>query len=73
MTKSSINLAEFKEAKNTQEQIAELAKMIDSLNNCIDELKPFAKYINIMESLSILHNSRTLFEIKLDKVKNEKN
>lgn len=66
------NLNDYKDSKKTQDEINELAKIIYSLNNCIDELKPHSKHINIMESLSILHNSRTLFEIKLDKLNNEK-
>lgn len=60
------NLEDYKEQKTTENQIKDYSEMIAKLNNCIDSLKNYSKYIPIMESISILHNSRTLFEIKLD-------
>jgi len=63
------NLEEYKNLKNSAVKEKELTEMIYNLNNCIDSLKKYAKHVNIMECLSILHNARTLFEIKLDKLK----
>lgn len=63
------NLNEYKDLKNTESKIKEFGEIINKLNNCIDSLKIHSKHINIMESLSILHNSRTLFEIQLGKLK----
>lgn len=63
------NLNEYKDLKNTEIQKKELSEIINQLNNCIDALKFHSKHVTIMESLSILHNSRTLFEIQLDKLR----
>lgn len=66
-----ININEYKDSKNHETKVKELNDIIYQLNNSIDNIKKYAKYVNIMESLSILHNSRTLFEIELDKLKND--
>lgn len=66
-----ININEYKDSKNHETKIKELNDIIHQLNNSIDNIKKYSKHINIMESLSILHNSRTLFEIELDKLKND--
>jgi hypothetical protein len=63
------NLKEYKDLKIVAKEVEELPEIIKQLNNCIDALKSHSKHIPIMESISILHNSRTLFEIKLDKLK----
>lgn len=66
-----IKLNEYKDSKAIKETQRETVKIIEKLTNCIESLKEFSKHINVMESISILHNSRTLFEIKLDKLKKE--
>lgn len=68
-----IKLTDYKNDKTAEQTKRELVKIITELSNCIDTLKIHSKHIEIMESISILHTSRTLFEIKLDKLKNEKN
>lgn len=63
------NLNEYKNAKIALENEKDLTGIINNLTNSIESLKVYSKHINIMECLSILHTSRTLFEIQLNKVK----
>lgn len=63
------NLNEYKDSKNAEIKYNEFVVIKTKLNNCIDILKVHSKNVLIMESLSILHNSRTLIEIQLDKYK----
>jgi hypothetical protein len=62
-----IKLNEYKNLKKTENSLKELNEIKFKLNNCIDMLKIHARHVNVMECLSILHNTRTLIEIKLDK------
>lgn len=62
-----IKLDEFKKAKKAEDSLKEMGEIKFKLNNCIEMLKIHAKHVNIMECLSILHNTRTLIEIKMDK------
>lgn len=64
------NLNEYKDLKKSEEEYKELLIIKNKLNNCIDALKTHSKYVFIMESLSILHNSRTLVEIKINQREN---
>lgn len=64
-----IKLTEYKNTKTSKETQRETVKIITELTNCIETLKAHSKHVEIMESISILHTSRTLFEIKLDKLK----
>ena len=61
------NLNDYKNSKIKKE----LIEIIHQMNNSIDCIKKYANRVEIMESLSILHNARTLFEIELDKMKRE--
>lgn len=63
------NLNDYKNEKFTKETEKEFNDIINKLTTSIELLKSYSKYIWIMESLSILHNSRTLFEIKANKLK----
>lgn len=62
-----IKLDDYKQSKKAEDDKKEFSEIKFKLNNCIDTLKIHAKHVNIMECLSILHNTRTLIEIKMDK------
>jgi len=62
-----INIADFKNKKKLQIVAKDLAECQKRLSASIELLKDYGKYIPVMESLSTLHNSRTLIEIHLNK------
>lgn len=64
-----INITDFKNKKKLQIIAKDLAECKKRLSTSIELLKDYGKYIPIMESLSTLHNSRTLIEIHLNKYK----
>lgn len=64
-----INLNDYKNIKKLELVHKELTELKVILTNNIESLKDYTKYIPIMESVSILHNSRTLIEINIDKFK----
>lgn len=64
-----INLKEYKDLKRLKLIYDDLIIIKDKLTVSIESLKPHGKYIPVMESLSILHNSRTLIEINISKYK----
>lgn len=62
-----INITDFKNKKKLQIVAKDLAECKKRLSTSIELLKDYSKYIPVMESLSTLHNSRTLIEIHLNK------
>lgn len=63
------NIIDYKNKKKVKVLETELIDAVQKLSASIELLKNHSKYIPIMESLSILHNSRTLLEIHLNKCK----
>lgn len=63
------NLNDFKNIKKLQKVYKDLLDLQKELTNSIERLKKFNKYIPANESLSILHNSRTIVEININKYK----
>lgn len=63
------DLIEFKNRKKLKLIIKELDECEKRLSASIELLKNYRKYIPIMESLTILHNSRTLININISKYK----
>lgn len=63
------NLNEYKDLKQAQLIYKELIEAQTRLTTSIDLLKDYSKYVGIQESLSVLHNTRTLIEINLNKYK----
>jgi hypothetical protein len=64
-----INLNEYKDLKRMKLIYEDLVKIQAGLTTSLEVLKPYGKYVPVMESLSILHNSRTLIEININKYK----
>lgn len=64
-----IDLNDFKNKKKLAIVQNDLIEANKRLATSIELLKEYSKYIPIMESLSVLHNSRTILEIHLDKYK----
>ncbi len=62
-----INLSDKRDLKKAKETYNELKTIQSKLTTSIENIAPHAKYIPIMESLSILHNSRSLIEILIAK------
>lgn len=63
------DLNDFKNKKKLNIVAKDLLEANKRLSAAIELLKEYSKYIPIMESLSVLHNSRTILEIHLDKYK----
>lgn len=63
------DLNEYKDLKKCKLIYDDLMKIQAKLTTSIEELKPYAHYIPVMEAISIIHNSRTLIEIKISKYK----
>lgn len=63
------NLNDYKNLKKLELVYTDLLVIKDKLTMCIESLKPHSKYIQVMESISVLHNSRTLIEININKYK----
>jgi len=64
-----INITDYKNLKKIELIHKELTELKGLLTTSIESLKDYNKYIPIMETLSVLHNSRTLVEINIDKFK----
>lgn len=60
-----IDLTGARDRKKAKEIYDELKTIHSKLTTSIETLAIHAKYVYIMESLSILHNSRSLLEIKM--------
>ncbi len=63
------NLNDYKNLKKIKLVYNDLIAAREQLTNSIESLKKFAKYNMIGESLSVLHTSRTLIEIHINKFK----
>jgi len=63
----AINFDDYKNSKKTKIIAKELKEAQALLTQCIENLKEYKKYVPVMESISTLHNSRTIIEIHLDK------
>lgn len=63
------NLSDFKNLKKLKLMASDLEKAHKLLTTSIESLKDYKKYVPVMESISILHNSRTIIEIHLNKYK----
>jgi 5-bromo-4-chloroindolyl phosphate hydrolysis protein len=64
-----INLQDYKDLKKLELINRDLLIIKDKLTDSIESLKNYAKYIPVMESISVLHNSRTIIEININKYK----
>lgn len=64
-----INIIDFKNKKKLKIVAKDLVECQKRLSASIELLKSYSKYIPVMESLSVLHNSKTLIEIHLSKYK----
>lgn len=64
-----IDLKAFKDLKRAKLIYKELIEAKDALTVSMDKLYPYRKYSWIQESISIMHNSRTLIEININKFK----
>ena len=64
-----IDFKEFQDKKKLQSTLNELNNIQNHLTTVIETLKPYIQYNVIMESISVLHNSRTLIEININKHK----
>lgn len=63
------NLNDYKNIKKMKIVYKDLIEVQSLLIKQIEEMRPFKKYIHVQECLSIMHNSRTLIEIHLNKFK----
>lgn len=63
------NLVDYKNLKKLKIVNQDLEEINKRLTTCIETLKDYKKYIPVMESISILHNSRTIIEININKYK----
>lgn len=63
------NLQDYKNIKKLELVYVDLLEIQKRLTSCMELLKPYSKYIQVMESISVLHNSRTLIEININKYK----
>lgn len=64
-----INIADYKNLKKLELVHKDLMEVQKRLTASIELLKDYTKYIQIMESVSVLHNSRTIIEININKFK----
>lgn len=63
------DIRDFKNLKKLKIMHNDLQAIHTILTTSLDALAPYKKYYPVMESLSILHNSRTLIEIHIHKYK----
>jgi hypothetical protein len=63
------NLDDYKNIKKIELVYKDLVTIKDRLTSAIELLKDYKKYIHVMESVSVLHNSRTIIEININKYK----
>lgn len=64
-----INISDYKNLKKVKIISQDLQEINKRLTICIESLKDYKKYIPVMESISTLHNSRTILEIHINKYK----
>lgn len=64
-----VNLKEYKDLKRAKIIYKDLLDIKVQLTTCIEALRPYGKYVPVADSISALHNSRTLVEIHLGKFK----
>ncbi len=64
-----INIEDYKNIKKLELVYKDLLNIRDRMTSCIELLKEYNKYIHVMESVSVLHNSRTIIEININKYK----
>lgn len=64
-----IDLTDFKNKKKLEIVYKDLLEIQTRLTGAIELLKDYNKYIHVMESVSVLHNSRTIIEININKYK----
>lgn len=64
-----INLKDYKNLKKLELIHSDLIEIKNRLTASIDLLQDYTKYIQVMESVSVLHNSRTIIEININKFK----
>lgn len=63
------DLDEFKNIRKIKIAHKELKEAVTIISDSIDKLKKYYKYIPVNESMSVLHNSRSLLEIHIAKFK----
>jgi hypothetical protein len=66
---NTMNLIDFKNLKKLKIVANDLEKARQLLIASIELLKDYRKYVPVMESISTLHNSRTIIEIHLNHYK----
>lgn len=64
-----ININDYKNNKKDELIYSELLELKSRLSAAIELLKGYNKYIQVMESISVLHNTRTIIEININKYK----
>ena len=64
-----INLNDYKNLKKLQLMQKEILEINKIITDFIEKLKNYKRYIPVNESISALHNSRTILEIHLNKIK----
>jgi hypothetical protein len=62
-----INITDYKNLKKLELVHKDLLEIQKRLTTSLDLLKDYTKYIQVMESVSVLHNSRTIIEININK------
>lgn len=62
-----ININDYKNLKKLELTYKDLLEVKSRLTSAIELLKDYTKYIQVMESFSVLHNSRTIIEIHINK------
>lgn len=66
-----INIEDYKNLKKLELVYKDLIEVQKRLSASLDLLQDYKKYIQVMESISVLHNSRTIIEININKFKKE--
>jgi hypothetical protein len=65
------DLKQHKSKKKAEHITADLERIVKIMDLSIQGLTPFARYIQVMETLSCLTNNKTLVEIHLNKYKRQ--
>lgn len=65
----TVNLKDYKDLKKAKLVYKDLLEVKQRLTTSITALTPYGKYIPVMDSISVLHNSLTLVEIHIGKFK----
>lgn len=63
------DLKQYKDLKKVKIVYKELIEAAKSLTAAMEILQPYVKYIWVQESISIMHNSRTIIEININNYK----